>query len=389
MQDQHGLASTALVETPVGRVRLPARLQQFLQRSRDNQFWAAQVVGWFGLSLVSYASLTLWYNQPEFVYILHNLLQSVLGIFVSWPMRWVFRRVWETNLLPRLIVSLIAALLFAAIWSVLRLWTFEMMTGETNLWQDFGGWLFTSIFIFVCWMASYHGVKYYQLLQQEHDSLMVMSSAQKEESLRRAQAESMAQEAQLKLLRYQLNPHFLFNTLNAISSLVTLKEADKANAMLVQLSKFLRYSLDNGGDINVPLQQEVEALQLYLKIEQARFADRLTVIIDVDDSVSRVEVPSLLLQPLVENAIKHAIALSEKGGVIRVRAAPLGDRLNVWIADSGSGQNTQSDSGSGVGLQNIRERLRMRYGDRASLSIEHSDLGGLEALLQMPLDNSQ
>ena len=90
MQDQHGLASTALVETPVGRVRLPARLQQFLQRSRDNQFWAAQVVGWFGLSLVSYASLTLWYNQPEFVYILHNLLQSVLGIFVSWPMRWVF-----------------------------------------------------------------------------------------------------------------------------------------------------------------------------------------------------------------------------------------------------------------------------------------------------------
>ena len=284
---------------------------------------------------------------------------------------------------------MLAAILLSIGWTLLSIYAYEQTTGLYIASADYGGWIYSSIFIFISWVALYHGVKYYQLLQQEHDSLMVMSSAQKEESLRRAQAESMAQEAQLKLLRYQLNPHFLFNTLNAISSLVTLKEADKANAMLVQLSKFLRYSLDNGGDINVPLQQEVEALQLYLKIEQARFADRLTVIIDVDDSVSRVEVPSLLLQPLVENAIKHAIALAEKGGVIRVRAAPAGDRLNVWIADSGSGQNTQSDSGSGVGLQNIRERLRMRYGDRASLSIEQSDLGGLEALLQMPLDNSQ
>ena len=105
--------------------------------------------------------------------------------------------------------------------------------------------------------------------------------------------------------------------------------------MLVQLSRFLRYSLDNGGNVDVPLKQEIEALQLYFKIEQARFADRLKVFIDVDAQVDEFRVPSLLLQPLVENAIKHAIAHAEKGGVIRVTATLHGDFIDVRVADSG------------------------------------------------------
>ena len=386
MQDKAGIAAAAQVEAPVAGANLPAKALEFLQRSRDHQFWTAQVVGWMGLSLVSFVSLTLWYNQPELLYILHTIAQSVLGIFISWPMRWVFRRVWEVDLVLRLSISILSALVFAAIWAALRFWLFELMTGEPTRWPDFGGWLFSSIFIFVCWMALYYGVKYYQLLQQEHSSLMEMSTAQKEESLRRVQAESKAQEAQLKLLRYQLNPHFLFNTLNAVSSLVTLNEPEKANAMLVQLSRFLRYSLDNGGNVDVPLKQEIEALQLYFKIEQARFADRLKVFIDVDAQVDEFRVPSLLLQPLVENAIKHAIAHAEKGGVIRVTATLHGDFIDVRVADSGPGPGQQktADEGAGVGLQNIRDRLQMRYGDAAELSLGTADIGGLEVALKLP-----
>ena len=391
MQDQEGLTATAQPDVPVAGMRLPAKALEFLQRSRDHQFWAAQVVGWMGLSLVSFASLTLWYNQPELAYILHTIAQSVLGIFISWPMRWVFHRVWDLGLVKRLSISFMSALVFAAIWAALRFWLFELMTGEPIRWPDFGGWLFSSIFIFVCWMALYYGVKYYQLLQQEHSSLMAMSTAQKEESLRRVQAESKAQEAQLKLLRYQLNPHFLFNTLNAVSSLVTLNEPAKANAMLVQLSRFLRYSLDNGGNVDVPLKQEIEALQLYFKIEQARFADRLTVLIDIDKQVDEFLVPSLLLQPLVENAIKHAIAHAEEGGVIRVTAALHDSCINIRVADSGPDdrQNTSAGEGAGVGLQNIRDRLLMRYGDKAALSIDRADIGGLEVLLVLPVQDAR
>ena len=120
MQDKPGIAVAEQVEAPVAGANLPAKALEFLQRSRDHQFWTAQVVGWMGLSLVSFVSLTLWYNQPELLYILHTIAQSVLGIFISWPMRWVFRRVWEVDLVLRLSISILSALVFAAIWAALR-----------------------------------------------------------------------------------------------------------------------------------------------------------------------------------------------------------------------------------------------------------------------------
>ena len=196
--------------------------------------------------------------------------------------------------------------------------------------------MFSSIFIFGCWTAFYHGIKYYRLLQQETKNLQELASAQKEEILKRTQAESAAQEAQLKLLRYQLNPHFLFNTLNAISSLVNSAESVRANDMIVQLSRFLRYSLDNGGVGEVPLSKEIEAVNLYLKIEQARFEDRLKVIFEISEEAQTSLVPSLLLQPLIENAIKYAIARSETGGVIRIAAAVERGSLSISVADSGA-----------------------------------------------------
>lgn len=355
----------------------------------DNQriFWWLHISGWMGISLVSYFSLNLWYNQPEITYLAHNLLQSVLGIVISWPLRGIFRAVWNKNSLQRVIVVVCATLLFSFLWSASRLFLFFVMTNESNLWSDFGGWLFSSIFIFGCWTAFYHGFKYYSLLQQETKNLQELASAQKEEILRRTQAESQAKEAQLKLLRYQLNPHFLFNTLNAISSLVNSAESVRANNMIVQLSRFLRYSLDNGGISEVPLKREIEAVNLYLNIEQARFEDRLKVIFQISEEANASMVPSLLLQPLVENAIKYAIARSETGGIIRVTAHIERESLLISVADSGCGvlaSDFEFFQGTGVGLANIRQRLKGLYGGLSRLDIGTADIGGLQANLLLP-----
>ncbi len=264
---------------------------------------------------------------------------------------------------------------------------FMAMTGERGLWGDFGGWWFPSIFVFLTWAALYHGVKYHQLLQREHENIIKLESQQRRDALRRTLAESEAREAQLQLLRYQLNPHFLFNTLNAVTALITTQRTDEATQMLVRLGRFLRYSLESTDQQLVPLSQEIAAAALYLEIEQARFSDRLSVEFRVDPVADAVEVPSLVMQPLLENAIKYAISKAEDGGTIRVTVTPSkqnspGDKcISIQVEDSGPGaspaQNSSANVHMGIGLNNTQARLNALYGDGDLLAISKSDLGGL------------
>jgi two-component system LytT family sensor kinase len=157
------------------------------------------------------------------------------------------------------------------------------------------------------WSALYFGIKYYLLSQEEKQRYL--------------KAVSMAHEAQLKMLRYQLNPHFLFNTLNAISTLILDKDTQLANSMVMKLSRFLRYSLDNDPMQQVTVAEEIESLQLYLDIEKVRFGERLTLHFSVTPDAQDALMPSLLLQPLVENSIKYAVSQSISGGSIAVSAS--------------------------------------------------------------------
>ncbi len=360
-----------------------------LYRDNDMQFLVLQFIGWFSLSLITYFSLTLWYNQQSFNYIAHPLIQSLIGIIVSWPLRPIFHRIWNKNILLRLTLALLAVLVCSVLWTVMRMAVFMWMTGETGLWDDFGGWLFASIMIFLCWAAFYHGIKYYQLLQSEHATLLTIEAENKEEQLKRSRAETIAQEAQLKMLRYQLNPHFLFNTLNAIASLVEGKRSANANTMIVQLSNFLRYSLENDPVRRVSLSQEVEALRLYLNIEQTRFGERLELNFDIEEAAYEVKVPSLLLQPLVENSIKYAIAPMEKGGEISILAKLDGDYLVIEVSDTGPGVLMSKDdkaSGVGIGLKNTIDRLDTFYGDQYVFQLGTSELGGLRIFIRLPLE---
>jgi len=361
-------------------------LPAFFREDRLTRFWVLQLAGWTCLSIVSYFSLNLWYDQPDAPYIGHNVVQSLLGVALSWPLRYVYRRVWDDPLIVRIVYISIAVLIFSGLWSVLRLAFFQWMTGVSGLWTDFGGWIFPSIFIFMCWTALYHGFKYYRLVGQEHEALLRMESARNLEATRAARAETLARDAQLAMLRYQLNPHFLFNTLNAVQGLVATRRNEKATGMISALSEFLRYSLYTNSEEFVSIEDEVAAVKLYLEIEKIRFGARLEVTIDVSPDVQNQQLPSMLLQPLVENAIKYGVARSEKGGTLNVDAYSDATHLCIDVIDSGAEIKAREAIGEpGVGLSNIRQRLEVCYSQDYDLALHRLPEGGVRAAVRVPL----
>ena len=287
-----------------------------------------------------------------------------------------------------------SAVMLAVLWAAIRLFLFMMMTGESGLWSDFGGWLFPSLFVFFTWAALYHGIKYFQFLQRAQEVAVRAESAQRQEALKRMKAEAETKAAQLQLLRYQLNPHFLFNTLNSISSLIAAERGIDANGMLLKLSTFLRFALERDDMTLTSLREDLMAVELYLEIEKVRFSDRLVVELDVTADAYRCSVPSLLLQPIIENAIKYAIAQAEEGGIIRVSARIEDQVLILTVDDSGPDDpqktvsappESEDASGTGIGLQNIRERLSTLYGAMFSVEKGSSPLGGFRVRISIPV----
>lgn len=366
-----------------------------LMDDRIPWFWILNAAGWFGISLVTYFSLSLPYDQFEISYLAHNISQSLVGFTLTLPMRWAFRSLWEWPVGPRIATALLVTMFCAFCWAVLRLLLFMAMTQEQGLWRDFGGWLFPSIFVFLTWGALYHGIKYYQLLQEQREALLALEAQQRQRALQLVQAKAQVKDSQLQLLRYQLNPHFLFNTLNSIASLVASERAEDAKLMLSRLSDFLRFSLDGGDNTLVSLDKEFAALNQYLTIEQVRFSDRMALDLHIKRGLEHLLVPNMLLQPLAENAVKHAIASSENGGTIRVSASLSASRLVLTVEDSGggaSGDRAQAaesgDTGMGIGLSNTKERLSNLYGNDFDLGVGSSPLGGLRFEISIPATQS-
>jgi two-component system, LytTR family, sensor kinase len=197
-----------------------------------------------------------------------------------------------------------------------------------------------------------------------------------------------AQEAQLRALRYQINPHFLFNTLNSLSSLVLTKRTETAEQMLMNLSTFFRATLSADPTADVALEEEIKLQRLYLDIEQIRFPDRLTVEIDVPGELLDARVPALILQPVVENAVKYGVAKSRGAVTIRLSAHEEAGRLHIKVKDNGEGgegENGADGGGTGVGLRNVRERLIARFGDRAGCLYGPDPDGGFTVHLYMPV----
>ncbi len=203
--------------------------------------------------------------------------------------------------------------------------------------------------------------------------------------LRNSQLQTKLAQAHLEALRMQLHPHFLFNTLHAISSLMHT-DVDAADRMITRLSDLLRMTLDKINSQEVRLKEELEILEKYLEIEQIRFGDRLKVEYTVSPDILDAYVPNLILQPLVENAIAHGIAPHAEGGTIQIRASALGEQLSIDVSDNGRGMTIgqQRNFKQGIGLANTRARLQQLYGEEQSFVIINQNNQGFSAVMKIP-----
>lgn len=344
----------------------------------NKTFWILQIIGWIGYGLVrSFQWMVIEYQFSEFIVMV--LFTMALGFVLSTIIRYVYQRLRDLNIGVVILIVIFVSSVSGAGFSAVELAVQPYLIESSSFigLQRLGNTMFEATALFA-WSAIYFGYHYYMgFLEQQERAL---------------KATAMAHQAQLTMLRYQLNPHFLFNTLNAISTLVLEKSGNEANKMLTKLSSFLRYTLVNQPTQRISLDQELQATGLYLDIEKVRFGERLHIDFDIDDAARTALVPSLILQPLIENAIKYAIAPEIDGGTITICAKLVDRKLKITLKDTGPGladlDNIVSQSGSGVGIVNTKERLSQLYGDTHEFRLENLEPTGLGIFITLPAERS-
>jgi hypothetical protein len=342
-------------------------------------FWILQVVGWTAYAV---ALMVPWLGRyPLSVMWSNKLVIAATGLAVSSALRLVYQRVAARG--PGFAVvglaAVAASVAGAFAWNAaasavlgrsLRHDSVLLGALGTTL-PRFDGVLYHAL-VLLTWSLLYFGARHYRDLV-----------AERERSLR---AESLAREARLLALRYQIGPHFFFNALNAISTLVHTDRKAEATTMIARLADLLRASLEPPASGMIPLRSELEIVRGYLAIEQVRFADRLTASIDADARALDAMVPAMILQPLVENAVRHAVAVRDEPTRVTVRAALREGTLTLSVFDDGPGAVASSE-GLGVGLANIRDRLREVYGGSHRFLAGASANGGFRAELAIPVSH--
>ena len=347
--------------------------------NRNRLFWLAHTAGWFGFAFIHYLG-SLQHDDLRDIFVIIIFLNAYAGWLFTVPLRYIYQKAWNLPPVKIALVVIFSSYFTGILWQIIK---------NINHWEIYKHgyqpeslFMYTqstlgSFYIILSWSGLYFGSKYYQMLQVEKQNVL--------------KANAVAHQAQLKMLRYQLNPHFLFNTLNAISTLILVEENKKANTMVTKLSDFLRYSLDKDPMKKVTLQSEIQALQLYLAIEEVRFEERLTIDIHISDECKEALVPSMILQPLAENAIKHAISVLEQGGSLIISVNRFANDLLIEVADNGPGAEIIEGNlhrESGVGLVNTRERLQALYQNKYSLVVSHNQPCGVKVCIRMPFELS-
>lgn len=282
-----------------------------------------------------------------------NVLVHLFGAFVAAVLT---KSIWDFTALPFVAPALVPVDFQSFQKSIIRA-------------LDFG------VLHYVILIVCHHAVEYYRKYEDGR--------------LRGSQLEAKLATAQLHALKMQLHPHFLFNTLHSISELVHDNPA-RAESMIVRLSDFLRLTLDHTGVPEVPVVEEIDFLRRYLEIEQMRFEDRLTVEWDIDPSTLHARVPNLILQPIVENALKHGISRNTTHGVLRISCKREDGKLAMTVFDNGPGPRRASPNmlesvREGVGLNNTRSRLERLYGGDHHINFRHVAEGGFEVTIRIPM----
>jgi sensor histidine kinase YesM len=341
---------------------------------KNRAFWILQTIGWSGYFCLR--SLSGFANSMGWMWLVHTLLLTLSGYSLTLLLASLFRRLIKMPPAWTMVLSLSAVMASSVVFSVIETWSVATFLKPDLRPEgvEYLGAILLNFTLLAAWTALYYGINYYLLLEEQIDQ--------------REKLESQASTAQLAMLRYQLNPHFLFNTLNSISTLVLLKQTERANAMLARLSSFLRYTLANEPTAQVTLAQEVETLKLYLEIEKMRFEDRMRPHFRIDPGTIGARLPSLLLQPLIENAIKYAVTPRESGADIWISASRVGPRVRIEVADNGDGEGSgvSASQSTGVGLANIRDRLHQAYGEDHRFEARSNEHGGFSVIVEVPFE---
>jgi len=348
-------------------------------------------LGWTLVSIIfagiSYAA-AIGENNKEFGFISAlrlNLVQFYVWAVLS-PLVFRFSRRFPIEFRPLNVRNLLlyfpALISFAGIhqvihlavlWSITPRWRqkYPALTDCYRAYFAFG--FYIDLIIALLIVIAVHTLLYYQSFRASE--------------LAQSSLKAQLAQAQLRALKMQLHPHFLFNTLHSISSLV-LEDPPKANSMIARLGDFLRLTVDNSDQQLVTLKEETEFLRCYLDIEQVRFGDRLTVTFELEPQTLSAQVPHLILQPVVENAIQHAIAPRSTRGHINIEAKRLNSLLRVAISDNGPGisSNANLPWKQGVGLTNVRTRLQQIYGPDFRFELMNTKGGGVTAFMEIPFE---
>ena len=349
---------------------------------KNRAFWRLQLLGWGGYALQRAVS-TIANDQPwDFLVLV--LITTVTGFSISVILSVIYGWLIKQRALVTWSATVIVLAAAVSLYSFIDAWVLQLYYADeqTGFAQRFLGIFSYDLTVLGAWSALYYAINFFLQVEEQADRL--------------ERLEAQATSAQLAMLRYQLNPHFLFNTLNSISTLVLLRQTEPANAMLTRLSGFLRHTLvtQPGGKVSVA--QEVETLKLYLDIERMRFEERLRTVFKIEPAAAKASIPSLLLQPLVENAIKYAVSPQEEGARISLTAQVIGNRLRVIVADTGPGSQAavarvsdrlaEGTVSTGVGLANIRDRLAQAYGDDHRFQIDNPPEGGFTVTIEIPYE---
>lgn len=351
---------------------------------KNRAFWRLQALGWGG-ALV-FRAATVIANERPIDFLIVVFISAIAGFSISTVLSVIYANLINRSPLVTWTSTAVVLLAAVAVSAFINAWTIDVYQGgsEASFLQLMLGVAYIDMTLLGAWSALYYAINFFLQVEQQADRL--------------ERLETQATSAQLAMLRYQLNPHFLFNTLNSISTLVLLGETRPANAMLTRLSSFLRHTLVSQPGGKVTVAQEVETLKLYLDIERMRFEERLRTDFRIDDTAAKGSIPSFLLQPLIENAIKYGVSAQEEGARISLSAQVIGNMLRLIVSDTGPGlQGTQRNaeslaatpSSTGVGLANIRDRLAQAYGEDHRFEIETPPDGGFTVIIELPYEPSK
>jgi two-component system, LytTR family, sensor kinase len=332
-----------------------------------SSFWVLQLIGWALYGVLIYITfLTVVPPSGRFGLLLVKISRTVAGFVLTSLMRPIYKHIGSARSVPFIaLLILITSFVFGSLWPFgehAGLWLMDRQTfGFSINWARYPVEVLDYSFTLVGWSALYFGIKYWRQWQFEHE--------------RTLQAEALANHAQLDMLRYQLNPHFLFNALNSIRASID-EDSQRAKRMVTEFSEFLRYSLLNDNSALVDLRQEIEAIKNYLAIEKIRFEDKLDVAFDVEPAAEKCQLPGFLIHPLVENAVKHGMTNNSEPLKICIAARMRDGRLVVEVANTGRLDTRPSQTNGGgthIGLRNVRERLAKLYPDKGSFSLRQDD----------------